>query len=297
VANPHLGRVILWMTGALFSFLASAVAIRELSKNLNVFEIMAIRSGFGLAVLVALVVASPELRHELVPRYVGLHLLRNCTHFVGTSAWTLAVTLLPFATVFALEFTTPMWVALLAVPMLGERLTPSRIGSVVLGFLGVVVIVRPGLSGFQPMAMLVLLAAVGFALSLIYTKQLTNHVGTFAIIFWMNFIQLPMTLAWPVAAMAGDGTPLFVLRLGADMLWPLITLGIVGLTSHYCLTNAFRSGDATMVVPLDFLRIPLIALIGWIFYGESLDIFVFAGAGLIICGVLWTLHAESRQTR
>jgi len=295
VANPHLGRVILWMTGALFSFLASAVAIRALAKDLNVFEIMSIRSGFGLAVLAALVIASPELRHELVPRHMRLHILRNSTHFVGTFTWTLAVTLLPFATVFALEFTSPMWVALLAVPMLGERLTPSRIGSIVLGFLGVVVIVRPGLSGFQPMALLVLLAAFGFALSLIYTKQLTNHVSTFAIIFWMNLMQLPATLAWPVVAAATDGPPLFVLRLGADALLPVIILGIVGLTSHYCLTNAFRSGDASLVVPLDFLRIPLIALIGWLFYGEALDVWVFAGAGLIICGVLWTLHAESRR--
>ena len=283
------------MTGALFSFLASAVAIRELARTLTVFEIMSIRSGLGLAVLTAFVIARPELRHELVPRHIGLHVLRNSTHFLGTYAWTLAVTLLPFATVFALEFTMPMWVALLAVPMLGERLTRSRIGSIVLGFIGVVVIVRPGLSGFQPMALMVLLAAFGFALSLIYTKQLTNYVSTFAIIFWMNSMQLPTTLAWPIVAAATDGPSLFVLRLGADALLPTITLGIVGLTSHYCLTQAFRSGDASMVVPLDFLRIPLIALVGWMFYGEALDVFVFVGAGLIVCGVLWTLLAESRR--
>jgi drug/metabolite transporter (DMT)-like permease len=284
------------MTGALFSFLASAVSIRELSKSLNVFEIMSIRSGLGLAVLVALVIARPELRHELALRHMGLHTLRNTTHFFGTFAWTLGVTLLPFATVFALEFTTPVWVALLAVPMLGEKLTRSRIGSIALGFLGVLVIVRPGLSGFQPMALLILFSAIGFALSLIYTKRLTNHVSTFSIVFWMNLMQLPMTLAWPLAVAATDGPPLFIVRLGADTLLHVITLGIVGLTSHYCLTNAFRSGDASMVVPMDFLRIPLVALIGWMFYAEALDIYVFVGAGLIVCGILWTLRAESRQT-
>ena len=96
-------------------------------------------------------------------------------------------------------------------------------------------------------------------------------------------MQLPMALAWPTALAATGGPSLFVLRMGADAIVPTLVLGVVGLTSHYCLTNAFRSGDATVVVPLDFLRIPLIALVGWMFYGEALDAFVFAGAGLIIC--------------
>jgi drug/metabolite transporter (DMT)-like permease len=218
---------------------------------------------------------------------MGLHAARNSIHFVGTFLWTLAVTLLPFATVFALEFTMPMWVALLAVPLLGERLTRSRIGSVVLGFLGVLVIVRPGLSSFQPAALLVLGAALAFAISLIQTKMLTNYVNTFTIIFWMNCMQLPMALA--------GSDPLFIGKLGTDAILPAVVLGVVGLTSHYCLTNAFRAGDATVVVPMDFLRIPLIALVGWLFYNEALDVFVFAGAGLIICGVLWNLRAESRR--
>jgi drug/metabolite transporter (DMT)-like permease len=89
--------------------------------------------------------------------------------------------------------------------------------------------------------------------------------------------------------------PLFLLRIDAGLILPTLALGVVGLTSHYCLTNAFRSGEASVVVPLDFLRIPLIALVGWMFYSETLDIFVFVGAGLIICGVLWNLHAESRR--
>jgi drug/metabolite transporter (DMT)-like permease len=220
---------------------------------------------------------------------MGMHLLRNSTHFVGQYLWALAVTLLPLATVFALEFTTPMWVALLAVPLLGERLTPARIGSVVLGILGVAIIVRPGLASFQPSALIVLVAAIAFSISLIVTKRLIVHVSTFAVVFWMNVMQLPMALA--------GSDPLFILRLGWDALLPFVALGVVGLTSHYCLTQAFRSGDASVVVPMDFLRIPLIALVGWALYGETLDIYVFAGAGLIICGVLWNLHAESRRAQ
>ena len=220
MATPQLGRVVLWMTGALLSFSVSALAIRALGHQLNIFEILSIRSGTGLSVLLALVALRPELRREIAPRYIGFHLARNATHFVGQYRWALAVTLLPFATVFALEFTTPAWVALLAALILGERMTKSRFGSVVLGFIGVLVIVRPGLASFQPKALLVLFAAFTFAISLIVTKQLTNRVSTFAIIFWMNLMQLPMALAWPSVLAATGGPSLFVFRLGTDLLIP-----------------------------------------------------------------------------
>jgi drug/metabolite transporter (DMT)-like permease len=284
------------MTGALFSFMASALAIRALGTQLNVFEILSIRSGLGLLILLALAAVNPSLRRDLAPRHMGLHLGRNTTHFVGQYLWALAVTLLPFATVFALEFTTPAWVALLAALFLKEKLTPSRAGSVVLGFLGVVTIVRPGLASFQPLALLVLLAALAFAISLIVTKKLTGHVSTFAVVFWMNVIQLPLALAWPLWLAASGGAPLFVFRMGPDLIVPTLVLGVVGLSSHYCLTQAFRFGDATVVVPLDFLRIPLIALVGWMFYAEALDAFVFAGAALIVCGILWNLRAEAQRS-
>jgi len=296
VVRLQIGRVVLWMLGALLSFSASALAIRALGGRFNIFEILTIRSGGGLIILFVILLARPALRKEIAPSYMRFHLARNVSHFVGQYFWALAITLLPFATVFALEFTMPAWVALLAALVLGERLTTSRIGTMVFGFLGVLIIVRPGLESFQPMALLVLFAAFAYSVSLIVTKQLTNRVGTFAIVFWMNVIQFPLGFVWPSAVAAAGGPPLFVFRLGADLLLPSVVLAVVGLTSHFCLTQAFRYGDATVVVPLDFLRIPLIALVGWMFYGEALDAFVFLGAGLIICGVLWNLHAESRRS-
>jgi drug/metabolite transporter (DMT)-like permease len=275
------------MTGALLSFCAMAVSIRGLTGRLNIFEILTIRSGCGVIVLLALAVTHAELRRTLVLRRMGLHAVRNSVHFAAQYAWALSLTLLPLATVFALEFTMPAWVALLAMPLLGERMTVSRAGSIVLGFAGVLIIVRPGLASFQPGVLLVLAAALGFAISLIATKQLTANVGTFAILFWMNVMQLPMGLA--------GSNPLFMLDLELKHLPAIIGVGVAGLSSHFCLTNAFRAGDATVVVPFDFLRIPLIALVGWLFYAEALDLFVFLGAALIIAGVVWNLRAESRR--
>jgi drug/metabolite transporter (DMT)-like permease len=278
-------RVLMWMSGALVSFSTMAVAVRELSRGLNVFEILAIRNGAGLAVLFAIVALRPRLRLQLAPRHMGLHALRNGVHFAAQVAWALSLTLLPLATVFALEFTTPAWVALLATVLLGERMTLSRAGAVGLGFLGVLVILRPGLESFRPAVLLILAAAFGFAITMTATKKLTQMASTFAILFWMNTMQLPLNLLGSSPSLLG--------KIGPDNLLGVAGLAIAGLSGHYCLTNAFRVGDATVVVPLDFMRIPLIALVGWGLYGESLDGFVFAGAGLIVAGVLLNLHAEA----
>jgi drug/metabolite transporter (DMT)-like permease len=119
---------------------------------------------------------------------------------------------------------------------------------------------------------------------MIATKKLTMTETTFSIVFWMAVIQFPLSLI--------GSDPSVFLHIGVRHLLPAVGVGTAGLTSHYCLSNAFRSGDATLVVPLDFMRIPLIAVVGWVLYGESLDIFVLLGALIIVSGVIWNLRSE-----
>jgi drug/metabolite transporter (DMT)-like permease len=287
VALPQLVRVVLWMTGALLAFSAMAVSVRALAGRLSVMEILAVRSGLGLLVMAALAALRPDLRATIYSKQLPLHVFRNTVHLGASYLWAMGLLLLPLATVFALEFTTPAWALLLAVPVLRERMTTSRVGAVALGLAGVLVILRPGVDTFKPAALLVLAAALGYATSLIATKKLTRTDATFAIVFWMCLIQLPL------AYICSD--PLFPAKLGVDQLPALAAVGISGLAAHYCIANAFRSGDAAVVVPLDFMRIPLIALVGWWLYGEALDVFVFLGAGLIISGILWNLRSEARE--
>ena len=283
-----IARVVLWMVGTLLSFSAMAVSIRELAKGgLNIFEILAIRSGVALLVLLALLTVRPHLRVHALPRRMKLNLLRNTVHYASQFAWALSITMLPLAMVFALEFTMPGWTTLLAVLLLHERLTPSRLSVVVFGLIGVLVILRPGMAGFNPAVFLVLAAAFGYAITMIATKKLTMSETTFGIVFWMAVIQFPLSLI-------GSDLAVF-LHLESRHILPAIGVGTAGLTSHYCLSNAFRAGDATLVVPLDFMRIPLIAVVGWAFYGERLDIFVLIGALIIIAGVLWNLRAEAAR--
>ena len=283
--DSKISRVVLWMVGALLSFSVMAVSIRQLSRaGLSIFEILAIRSGVALLVLVALLAVRPDLRLHARPRRMGLNLFRNTVHYASQFSWALSLTMLPLATVFALEFTMPAWTALLAIWFLHERMTPSRLGVVVFGLIGVLVILRPGIASFNPAAILVLLAAFGYAITMITTKKLTMTETTFGIVFWMAVIQFPLSLV--------GSDPAVFLHFEMRHILPALGVGAAGLTSHYCLGNAFRSGDATLVVPLDFMRIPLIAVVGWAFYGERLDIFVLLGALIIVSGVLWNLRSE-----
>lgn len=282
----QISRVLFWMTGTLISFSVMAVSVRGLAGNLSIFEILTIRSSLALVILLSLAAVRPDLRKGFAPSQLGLHFARSAVHFGGQFCWALSLTLLPLAVVFTLEFMLPVFVVILAVMFLGERITSGRLIVIVFGFIGALVILRPGLQTFQPASLLVLLAAFFYAVFNVLTKKMTANTSTFAIVFWMNLMQLPMGLA--------GSDPLFPLKLDASQIPSVLGIGVAGLAAHYCLANAFRWGDASLVTPLDFLRIPLIALVGWWFFGEALDIWVFVGGLIILAGILWNLRAETR---
>ena len=287
-ASPaRLGWLIVWMSGTLLSFIVAALSVRTLADKLSAFEMMSVRSAGGLIILFLLTVVRPDLLEGLRARRMGLQSVRSVVNFVSQICWTIAITVLPFATVFALEFTAPAWVALLAVLFLGERMTFARAAALIVCSAGVLLVLRPGMDSFQPAALLVVFGALLFAITAILTKKLIETETTFSIMFWMNLMQFPLNLA--------GSDPTFIFRIDASMILPLIGVAVAGLSIHYCLTNAFRYGDAMIVIPMDFLRVPLIALIGWMLYGEHLDAFVFAGAGLIIAGVLWNVRGEAQR--
>jgi drug/metabolite transporter (DMT)-like permease len=284
--TSNIPAAVAWMVGTLLSFSLMAISVRQLGGVLNLFELLMVRAVGGLVLLLAVMAAQPSLFGYLAIRKPFVHLVRNGTHFIANLCWANAVIVLPLATVFAIEFMMPVWAGLLAALLLGERFTLSRAGSIVLGFLGVLIILRPGIEAFQPAALGVLIASLGYAASNIGTKKLIPVQSTIAILFWMNVMQIVMAL---------PGIDLqFPLRLASQQwIWALgIAFG--GTFAHYCLTNALRVADAIVVIPLDFLRIPLIALVGWMFYGERLDLLVFAGAGIIVSGIVWNLRAEMR---
>jgi len=280
-ALPVAVRGALWMVGALTSFSIMAVSVRELLSTMGSFEILFIRSFMSLLILLFLL---PGRWQSLRTRHFGLHVLRNCFHFAGQYAWVYAISLLPLATVFAIEFTMPVWAAVLAMIFLGERLNQGRIVMLVLGVVGVFVMLRPGLAVIQPAALVMLLGAFAYASTMIATKRLAGHDSAFAILFYMAVIQLPLGLV--------PALPHWVWPGLRDLPW-VIALGVVGLTAHYCMTRAFRIADSMVVVPIDFLRLPLIAVVGMVFYGERLEPPIMLGAAVIFAGTFYSIRRES----
>lgn len=291
-AQASIARAAGWMAGWLTLMVVIAVAGREASRELSVFQIMLMRSVIGMAMLWPLVRAAGGLaamRTERLPQ----HALRNAVHYAAQYGWFAALTMIPLAQLVAIEFTMPIWSAALAVLFLGERMNALKWVAVLLGLVGVAVIVRPGAGALDAGQLIALVSAVGFAVSVVLVKSLTRTDAAVAISFWMLVVQSAIGLVpallvwqWPSATVWG---------------W-VVVVAFCGTYSHYCFARAMQHADATVVVPMDFLRVPLTALVGWLAYSERLDLFTALGVCLILAGnllnlVRWPLGGRGRQRR
>lgn len=270
------------MSGALASFTIMAIAGRQLAAELTTFQVLFFRSVVGLIVVLALLHRAGYA--QVKTNAFGMHLLRNVAHFGGQYGWFYGIALIPLTEVFAIEFTVPIWTILMAAVTLGERMNRLRAAAVALGFVGVLVILRPGYASISAAALAVLGSAFCYAISHIFTKRMSSHQTPLTILFYMTIVQLPLALlpalarwVWPSPAM-----------------WPWVAMvAVSALTAHYCLTRALQLADASVVVPLDFMRLPLIAVIGYFLYREPIDIWVLVGALIVFTGTLLNLKSAS----
>jgi drug/metabolite transporter (DMT)-like permease len=277
----------IWMTGTIVSFSAMAVSGREISFELDTFEIMMYRSIIGL-IIVLLLAKLFKTHREISTQNLSLHFYRNLSHFTGQNLWFYALTLIPFAQLFAFEFSVPLWVMLAAPFLLGERLTNIRIISILVGFIGILIVTRPWLAGLAPGIIPAALCAIGFACSVIFTKQLTQKVSITCILFWLTSMQLLMAII--CAGYDGD----ISLPSSSNFIW-IIIIGIGGLLAHFCITKALQLAPATVVTPIDFCRLPVIAAIGYVFYNEALDIFIIGGAIIIFIANYINIWSETKK--
>ncbi|HMN75495.1 MAG TPA: DMT family transporter [Burkholderiaceae bacterium] len=286
---PSTAKAAAWMAGWLSLMLVIAIAGREATRELSVFQLMLLRSSIGL-VLIAPLVRGAGGWAVLRTQRLREHALRNAVHYAAQYAWLAALGMIALAQVVAIEFTMPIWTVLLAAAFLGERITAAKTVAVVLGLAGVTLIVRPGgaggMGGIAPGQFVALAAALGFAVSVVMVKSLTRSDGAVAIIFWMLVIQSIIGLAPALATW----------RWPSPGAWGWVLLvAFCGTYSHYCMARALAHADATVVVPMDFLRVPLTALAGWLIYAERLDLLTVFGAALILGGnLLNTRRAAAR---
>jgi drug/metabolite transporter (DMT)-like permease len=280
-------KATVWMIGAMLSFSLMAVSGRELATSLNTFEIMLYRSIIGFLIVLFIGYFTKTLV-EIKGDRLGLHLFRNLAHFSGQNLWFFAFVSIPFSQLFALEFSTPVWVALLAPLFLGEALTRQRGLAVILGFAGVLIVARPDINQFDFAIIAAVTCAVCFAGSMMATKKLTSDQSITCILFWLTLMQLAMGLLATVFM----GTITF--PEDTNITW-IVIVGIGGLTAHFCITNALALAPAIIVIPLDFMRLPLISVIGFLAYGEAFELPILVGAGVIFIAILLNLRAEQRR--
>jgi len=282
---PSITKAALWMALSIASFLAMTVAGRETTAALNVFQVLELRSVIGFFILLPVVMMSGGFAAMRTDRPLA-HIARNVIHYTGQAAWLYALTLIPLAVLISIEFTTPIWTAILALSFLGERLSKPRLAAIALGLVGVVIIVRPSAGSMDPGHLVVLGAAMCFGISIVLVKSLTRTDSVVRIIFWMLIIQSAVGLV--PALYEWHNPPL--------ALWPwIVVIAFTGMSSHFCLARALAYADATIISPMDFLRVPLSALVGWLLYHEQIDVFTAGGAALILAGNLLNLQRKAPQ--
>ncbi|MDO9525799.1 MAG: DMT family transporter [Gemmobacter sp.] len=276
----------LWMIGSIVFFSTIAVAGRELKGRHDTFEIMMWRSLIGVLLVAGFAVWTGRFR-EVSAHRLGTHAVRNTIHFTGQNLWLWALTMIPLAQLFAIEFTAPIWVVLLSPLLLGERLTRRRVFAAGLGFMGILIVARPDFSHVDPGVLAAAGAAVSFAVTILITKTLTRHESIVSIMFWLTLMQLILGLV----AAGYDGE----MRLpDAETLPWLVLIGVAGLAAHVSLTTALSLAPASFVMPIDFVRLPVAAVIGVVLYNEGLEVPVVVGAALILAANWINLRARGR---
>ncbi len=267
------------MAGWLAAMVTMAVAGREAVSQLSAFQVMVLRSVIGFVLLQPLVFSAGGYG-AMKTKHPWQHIWRNAVHYGAQYAWLIAVTLIPLAQVVSIEFTMPIWTALLAVIFLGEKMSRWKLAAVILGLIGVLIIVRPGSGNIGTGQAISLLAAIGFSISIILVKSLTRTDSVVRIIFWMLVIQ----------TIIGIIPAIYFWKPVPNDLWGWVfVVAVCGTFSHFCMAKAMTYADATIVVPMDFLRVPLTALAGWAVYSEVIDIYTATGAALILVGNLLNL--------
>lgn len=276
------------MVGAIVSFTSMAISGRAAGLTFDTFEIMTFRSIVGVLIVVTVAFATGQAR-AISRRHLGVHAIRNVFHFAGQNLWFYAITVIPLAQVFALEFTSPLWVLLLAALFLGERLTWLKAVVGAVGFAGVLVVLQPGSAPLSLGVITAAVAAICFAGSVVFTKRLTRTESILTILFWLTVMQLGFGI---ICAFAFDGA----ITWPALTDWPwLILIGIAGLTAHLCLTTALTLAPASVVMPIDFVRLPVIAIVGMTLYGEPLNWSVLIGALMIFGATYANILASQRR--
>lgn len=300
-ALPAVIRGPLWMILGGLSLILLAIVIRHLQTRYHVLEMIFLRSVVSLIIILPW--ALRQRRSDLTTKRLPLHIFRNSIHYLGNIGWFVGVTLVSLADLQALQFTVPLFTIVMAAIFLREGVGPHRWIATALGFVGALIIIRPGIIEISTGTIAVVLSAIFYASSQTATKALSRTDTPNAILLYMALIFVPIS-AIPVFL------PLWVIQIFVPLsgppdsiLWvtpswddaiPVLLLGVFGYLAHACIIRSFATADASFVMPFDFLRLPFAALFGFFLYQERPEIWVWIGAGIIFIATYYITWRENR---
>ncbi|KFN48036.1 hypothetical protein N790_06980 [Arenimonas malthae CC-JY-1] len=279
-------RAVALMSAGTVLFGLMAVCIRLASEQLHAFEIAFFRNFFGLVFILPIL-----FRHGpsiLRTNKLGFYIGRCAIGMVSMLAGFWAIVHLPLAQAIALSYSSPLFVTIAAVIVLGEVVRARRWTAVIVGFLGVLVIVRPGSDDFSAGSLVAVLAAVASASAAISIKFLSRTEHPDAIVLYTTLIWVPMSL---LPALLYWETP-----VGITWLW-IVLAGFLGTTAHMLWTRALRLGEASMLTPISFLQVLVVAVFGWFLFGEALDRWTVLGAAIIFGSNVYIARREAQLAR
>tara|TARA_B110000196_G_C21117102_1_gene651140 strand:+ start:851 stop:1720 length:870 start_codon:yes stop_codon:yes gene_type:complete len=277
---------IIWMLGFMVSITIMAICIRELSYKYSSFEIQNFRNIFSIIIIYIVFLLKKNI--NLNSKQLKNNFIRNIFHFIGQSAWTWGLTVLPLATVFSLEFTMPIWAAIISILIFKEKISLNKIFFLFLGLIGTWIILVPDTRYIEFSNIIVLFSAITYAFAHNYTKELTKTDSILSILFFMSIIQLPLSFIGSI--MMGN------MQFNIIQEVPLILLlTVTSLLAHYSLSSALKKSDATIILPIDYIRLPIIVIIGWYYYNEIITNNVIIGSILIIFGAVIFLRKDIKK--
>lgn len=284
VATPL--RAALLMLGSTLAFGLMAIAIRYATRYVPTQEVAFFRNAFGLLALLPMLIrpGSAPLRTQQLPRYF----LRSAIGLASMLCAFWAIGHLPISQAISLSYSTPLFVTIAAVLWLGETVRMRRWAAVIIGFIGVLIIVRPGSTSFTPGTLVAVGAAVLSSLVAIQIKQLTrvdsaDTVVFYTYVFWVPLSLVPALFVW-------------VWPTGVAWVW-LVATGVLGTLGQLLWTRALRLGEVSALTPISFMQLPLVSVLGWLLFNEALDRWTVIGAGIILGANAYIAHREAVLAR
>ncbi len=267
-----------------FAFAGMIGFVRAAAATFNAFEIAFWRAAFGLVLMIPWI-ARVGLRRLGTTRG-HIHLIRNVVHFIGIVLWFYVVSRINLSVGVALQFTVPLFTIAMAAIILKERVDAARWAVTAVGFGGVLIIVRPDTGAIDMLATITLVSAAFYAVANIATTAIGRGDSSELVVFYMHLMHLPMALIG--ALVLGMTLP------GWADLPALIGVAVCATLAHYLLAQALREADASVVMPIDFLRLPWVAALGLVLYGEEPEAGAWIGGAVIFAATYTILRRETR---